>query len=54
MSLAQKVLIVEDEAIIALDIESQLRELGFAVTGTARSGGGSVPTDRRGSHLILY
>ncbi len=37
MSLTQKVLIVEDEAIIALDIESQLIEIGFTVTGTARS-----------------
>ncbi len=37
MSPAQRVLIVEDEAIIALDIHSHLTQLGFEMTGTARS-----------------
>ena len=37
MSPAHKVLIVEDEAIIALDIHSHLTQLGFEPTGTARS-----------------
>ncbi len=37
MSSSQRVLIVEDEAIIALDIQSHLNQLGFEVTGTARS-----------------
>ena len=37
MSAAPKVLIVEDEAIIALDLENHLIQLGFEVTGTARA-----------------
>ena len=37
MSPAYKVMIVEDEAIIALDLQSHLIQLGFEVTGTARS-----------------
>ena len=34
-SLAAKILIVEDESIIAMDIERGLRKLGYAVTGIA-------------------
>ncbi len=37
MSQTPKVMIVEDEAIIALDIESHLTRVGLEVTGTARS-----------------
>jgi len=37
MSSAPKVMIVEDEAIIALDIESHLTRVGFEVTGMAYS-----------------
>jgi AmiR/NasT family two-component response regulator len=37
MSADPKVLIVEDEAIIALDIHSHLTRVGFEVAGTARS-----------------
>ena len=37
ISSAHRVLIVEDEAIIALDIQSHLQQVGFEVTGTARS-----------------
>lgn len=33
-----KVLIVEDEGIIALDLEHQLSSIGYVVTGTAASG----------------
>ena len=37
MNSTPKVMIVEDEAIIALDIHSHLTRVGFDVTGTARS-----------------
>jgi signal transduction histidine kinase/HPt (histidine-containing phosphotransfer) domain-containing protein len=37
MSSTPKVMIVEDEAIIALDIQSHLTRVGFEVTGVARS-----------------
>lgn len=33
-----KILVVEDEAIVALDIERQLEDLGYSVTGLAASG----------------
>ena len=35
---AQKVLIVEDENIVALDMSQRLRRLGYNVIGTAPSG----------------
>jgi len=41
----RKVMVVEDEAIIALDIQKQLIQAGFAVTGRAQ-------TALRGFHLI--
>ncbi len=34
----KKILVVEDEGVIALDIESRLRSMGYAVAGTATSG----------------
>ena len=37
MNKSAKVMIVEDEAIIALDIQTHLSKLGFEMTGTARS-----------------
>jgi PAS domain S-box-containing protein len=48
------ILIVEDEAIVALDLEMQLRELGYAVTGIADSGDKALAL-ARGRHpdLIL-
>lgn len=39
---APKVLIVEDEAIIAADIELTLRELGYRIAGKARSGSKAI------------
>lgn len=38
MPTAPKILIVEDEALIAVEIESALRELGYRVAGKARNG----------------
>ena len=37
-----KILIVEDEAIIALEIQSHLEDLGYEVTGIANSGEGAI------------
>jgi PAS domain S-box-containing protein len=37
-----RILVVEDEKIIALGIEAQLAELGYAVAGTAATGGEAV------------
>ena len=34
-----KVLIVEDEGIVAMDIKDRLETLGYIVTGTVPSGG---------------
>lgn len=39
---APKVLIVEDERLIALDLKQRLEKLGYAVVGTAASGGSAV------------
>lgn len=38
MPTAPKILIVEDEALIAVEIESALRELGYRIAGKARNG----------------
>ncbi len=40
--LASKILIVEDEGIIAMDIRSQLETFGYEVAGTAFSGGQAI------------
>jgi DNA-binding response OmpR family regulator len=37
--MAAKILIVEDEAVVALEIESTLRRAGFAISGCAASVG---------------
>jgi CheY-like chemotaxis protein len=37
-----KILIVEDEGIVALDLESRLRGMGYAVVGVADSGGEAI------------
>lgn len=34
-----KILIVEDEQVVAMDVESQLTELGYEVVGVATTGG---------------
>jgi CheY-like chemotaxis protein len=36
--MARRVLIAEDEALVALDLASQLRSLGYRVVGSAASG----------------
>ncbi|MFP4326400.1 MAG: response regulator [Paracoccaceae bacterium] len=41
-SVAGKVLVIEDEAIIAMDLEAQLADLGHRVTGVARTRDGAV------------
>ena len=35
---APRILVVEDEAVVAMDIQSQLRQLGYKVAGTCSSG----------------
>lgn len=40
-----KVMVVEDEGIIALDIQRHLIQAGFAVTGWAPTGSASLSTD---------
>ncbi len=42
MPLMAKILIVEDQNIVALDIQNRLRSLNYIVTGTASSGAGAV------------
>lgn len=42
MSQALRVLIVEDEALLALDLEQSLLELGHVVVGTAASSGAAL------------
>lgn len=42
MPLMAKILIVEDQNIVALDIQNRLKSLNYVVTGTASSGAGAV------------
>lgn len=49
-----RILIVEDEAITALDLKGQLREMGYVVTGTAASSEDAIAAAARSSpDLIL-
>lgn len=49
-----KILIVEDEGIVAMDIERRLKRLGYAVTGIASSGIDAVEvTGRLTPDLVL-
>lgn len=51
---AGAVLIIEDEAIIAMDLESTVRSMGHAVTGVARTYDGAVKLgNKRPPDLIL-
>ena len=38
----KKILIVDDEAILAMDLQSQLQQLGYEVAGTAASGKAAI------------
>lgn len=42
MPLMAKILIVEDQSIVAMDIQNRLKGLNYIVTGTASSGAGAV------------
>lgn len=42
MPLMAKILIVEDQSIVAMDIQNRLKSLNYIVTGTASSGAGAV------------
>lgn len=42
MPLMAKILVVEDQNIVALDIQNRLKSLNYVVTGTASSGAGAV------------
>lgn len=42
MPLMPKILVVEDQNIVALDIQNRLKSLNYIVTGTASSGAGAV------------
>lgn len=42
MPLMAKILIVEDQNIVAMDIQNRLKSLNYIVTGTASSGAGAV------------
>jgi CheY-like chemotaxis protein len=42
MPLMAKILVVEDQSIVALDIQNRLKSLNYIVTGTASSGAGAV------------
>jgi len=54
MSPRLRVLVVEDEAVVAMDIRSQLERLGYEVVGTASSAGKGVETARSSSpDLVL-
>ncbi len=49
-----RIMIVEDEALIALDLQIKLKELGYEVTGVAASYGEAiVKVDKMKPHLIL-
>ena len=49
-----RILIVEDEAIVALDMKLQLQELGYHVVGTAASGGQAIEAaDQLAPQLVL-
>jgi two-component system cell cycle sensor histidine kinase/response regulator CckA len=50
----RKILIVEDEAILALDLKAQLETMGYNVVGTATSGETALEeADRRKPDLVL-
>jgi CheY-like chemotaxis protein len=50
----RRILIVEDEAIIAADLQKQLQWLGYRIDGCARSGEEAVRLARQMSpHLVL-
>ncbi|GMV82292.1 MAG: hypothetical protein AMXMBFR7_34760 [Planctomycetota bacterium] len=49
-----KVMVVEDEAIISMDLQNRLRKLGYAVAGTAARGEDVLPRARAcGPDLVL-
>ena len=50
----KKILIVEDEAIVAMDIQGQLNEIGYQVVGTANSGKAAIEkAGRLKPHAVL-
>ena len=54
LSLSGKVLIIEDEAIIAVDLESIVSDMGHKITGVARTETGAVElADKERPDLIL-
>ncbi len=53
MSQSRKVLIVEDEGIVALDIQGQLNDAGFAVTGIAETGARALERVEEDSPYIV-
>ncbi|MDT0682531.1 response regulator [Roseicyclus sp. F158] len=53
-SVSGRVLVIEDEAIIAMDLESMVSDLGHKVTGVARTRQGAVELGKSDQpHLIL-
>jgi CRP-like cAMP-binding protein/CheY-like chemotaxis protein len=54
MEQSKKVLVVEDEAIVAMDIEASLRELGYQVTDVVDTGEGAMKkADENRPDLVL-
>ena len=53
-TVSSRILVVEDDAIIARDIRATLAELGYAVTATVASGGAAIDVvESERPHLIL-